>query len=46
LRRLVPTTFLEEENEKSLIDGRNKESRLEGDSSLERMEVSRDGLGT
>jgi hypothetical protein len=46
LRKLVPTTFLEEKNEYSLIDGRNRGSRLEDYNNLERIKVGRDGLGT
>jgi hypothetical protein len=45
LKRLVPTTFFgEEKNEWSLVDGRKKESRSEGYSSFERMEVGGDSV--
>jgi hypothetical protein len=33
-------------NEQSLVHGKNKESRLEGCNSLERMEVGRDDVGS
>jgi hypothetical protein len=36
----------EEKNEYFLVDGRKGESRLKGCSSLERMEVGRDSVGT
>jgi hypothetical protein len=36
----------EEKNEESLVDGRRRESRLEGYNSLERMEVGRNSVGS
>jgi hypothetical protein len=46
LRGLASTTFLGRRRMGSfLVDGRNKESKSEGGSSLGRMEIGRDNVG-
>jgi len=45
LENTCPITFLSREIMINLVDGRKKESRLDGCSSFEKMEVNRDSVG-